>query len=153
MPLTPEICGVDVDKAVTLLQDGIRNPERREGRVSGLADTEIDGDERDDSRPKGPTRWITNIDAVFTLPTPPTSEPTFPFRTTRSGALRALTERRPIHAWSARGVCGGDGSALAQDSVDRSLVTPDGRSFLVQGNYEMLLAYRCSHRYALRVTR
>ena len=28
------------------------------------------GDERDDSRPNEPTRWITNLEAVFALPVP-----------------------------------------------------------------------------------
>jgi membrane-bound lytic murein transglycosylase B len=48
---------------------------------------------------------------------------------------------------------GKDGGPLPSVSVPTSLVlTADASSFLVFGNYETLLAYNCSHYYALSVS-
>jgi membrane-bound lytic murein transglycosylase B len=80
------------------------------------------------------------------------AEAVVPFRTRGCGALRSLTERRPMRDWSAWGVRAVDGRPLPDDHVEASLLTLDGRTFLVQRNYETLLVYNCSHRYALSVS-
>jgi membrane-bound lytic murein transglycosylase B len=68
------------------------------------------------------------------------------------GAVRTLTNRRPISAWAADGVRLADGRALPRGGVDASLVlTADPRNFLVYRNYESILAYNCSHYYAISV--
>ena len=68
------------------------------------------------------------------------------------GALRALTARRPVRAWAADGVRPADGNSLPRSNVPASLVlTTDARRFLVYRNYEAILAYNCSHYYALSV--
>jgi membrane-bound lytic murein transglycosylase B len=72
-------------------------------------------------------------------------------RSSGCGAVRVLTERRPVHEWFARGV-----RVIAADAprevAEASLVTLGTRTFLVYGNYETILAYNCSHRYALSVS-
>ena len=68
------------------------------------------------------------------------------------GAIRTLTNRRPVHEWAADGVRAADGSPLPRSHVPASLiVSADARSFLVYRNYEAILAYNCSHYYALGV--
>jgi membrane-bound lytic murein transglycosylase B len=75
-----------------------------------------------------------------------------PARATGCGAIRGLTERRPLAEWSARGVRTAAGAELPQLDVAASLIILDERAFLVQRNYETILAYNCSHRYALSVS-
>ncbi len=78
---------------------------------------------------------------------------TYPPRPDGCGALRTLTMKRPLSHWAADGVRLATGTALPRDSVDASLVlTADARTFLVYQNYEAILAYNCSHYYALSVT-
>jgi membrane-bound lytic murein transglycosylase B len=68
------------------------------------------------------------------------------------GAVRTLSTRRTISAWAADGVRLADGRALPGGGVDGSLVlTADTRTFLVYRNYESILAYNCSHHYAISV--
>jgi membrane-bound lytic murein transglycosylase B len=75
-----------------------------------------------------------------------------PVRTEGCGAIRALTLRRPVEKWAADGLRGIDGSPLPRSRVPASLVvTTDARAFLVYRNYESILAYNCSHYYALGV--
>jgi membrane-bound lytic murein transglycosylase B len=67
-------------------------------------------------------------------------------------AFRTMTERRDLKYWAERGVRLADGSPLPHADVDASLVTTvDKRTFLVYPNYETILAYNCSHHYALSV--
>jgi membrane-bound lytic murein transglycosylase B len=66
-------------------------------------------------------------------------------------AVRAMSEPRPLVSWAARGVRLLDGP-LPRADLDASLVTTaDRRAFLVYRNYEAILAYNCSHHYALSV--
>jgi membrane-bound lytic murein transglycosylase B len=75
-----------------------------------------------------------------------------PVRTEGCGAIRALTIRRPVERWAADGLRSMDGSPLPRSRVPASfVVTTDARSFLVYRNYESILAYNCSHYYALGV--
>lgn len=68
------------------------------------------------------------------------------------GAIRTLTARRALDAWAADGVRLADGGALPRGGIDGSLVlAADPRTFLVYRNYESILAYNCSHYYALSV--
>jgi membrane-bound lytic murein transglycosylase B len=68
------------------------------------------------------------------------------------GAVRTLTERRPLHVWAALGVRSADGAPLPAADIQASLVvTSESRAFLVYRNYEAILAYNCSHHYALSV--
>jgi membrane-bound lytic murein transglycosylase B len=68
------------------------------------------------------------------------------------GAIRSLTERRPLAAWAALGVRLPDGARLPAAEIDASLVlTEDDRRFLVYRDYEAILGYNCSHYYALSV--
>jgi membrane-bound lytic murein transglycosylase B len=67
-------------------------------------------------------------------------------------ALRTLTRPRALRAWAADGVRLADGRPLPPTALRASLVlTADTRSFLVYRNYESILAYNCSHYYALSV--
>jgi membrane-bound lytic murein transglycosylase B len=68
------------------------------------------------------------------------------------GAIRNLTERRSLARWAAIGVRLADGSPLPRAGIDTSVVlTTDERTFLVYPNYEAILAYNCSHYYAVSV--
>jgi membrane-bound lytic murein transglycosylase B len=68
------------------------------------------------------------------------------------GAIRALTTRRQLGEWAADGVRTANGLPLPPAGVGASLViTADARTFLVTSNYEAILAYNCSHYYALSV--
>jgi len=73
-------------------------------------------------------------------------------RTNGCGAVRALTEPRLFAEWSARGVQALDGSDLPPGSAAASLLAVGTRPFLVHQNYETILSYNCSHRYALSVS-
>jgi membrane-bound lytic murein transglycosylase B len=66
-------------------------------------------------------------------------------------AIRSLTGRRPLRDWKTLGVRRLDGSHLPHAAVEASLLTLDGRAFLVYRNYEAILGYNCAHRYALSV--
>jgi membrane-bound lytic murein transglycosylase B len=76
----------------------------------------------------------------------------WPARADGCGAIRTLTVARPLSEWADEGVGLTDGSPLPRVRVRASLVlTPDARTFLVYRNYESILAYNCSHYYALSV--
>ena len=67
-------------------------------------------------------------------------------------AVRALTVPRAICDWAADGVRSVNGRPLPRSDIEASLVlTEDMRTFLVYKNYESILAYNCSHYYALSV--
>jgi membrane-bound lytic murein transglycosylase B len=68
------------------------------------------------------------------------------------GAIRALTVPRALGEWAVDGVRLANGRPLPPSDIGASLVlTADTRTFLVYRNYESLLAYNCSHYYALSV--
>jgi membrane-bound lytic murein transglycosylase B len=72
----------------------------------------------------------------------------------RAGTCRAtrdMTVAMPASDWQQLGVRLPGGSALPGDSPDASLVSGTTRSFLVFHNYDALLAYNCSHSYAVSV--
>jgi membrane-bound lytic murein transglycosylase B len=76
----------------------------------------------------------------------------YPARSDGCGAIKALTERRPLYQWADEGIDLVDGRPLPRARVPASLIlTADARSFLVYRNYEAILAYNCSHYYALSV--
>jgi membrane-bound lytic murein transglycosylase B len=66
-------------------------------------------------------------------------------------AIRSLSEPRALRSWGALGVRRPDGSRLPRVATAASLLTVDGRAFLVYRNYEAILRYNCAHRYALSV--
>jgi membrane-bound lytic murein transglycosylase B len=62
--------------------------------------------------------------------------------------------RRPLAAWATAGVRRADGSALPRAEMEASIVQPDGpqgRSFLVYGNYRALLRWNRSDYFATAV--
>jgi membrane-bound lytic murein transglycosylase B len=72
-------------------------------------------------------------------------------RETGCRAERAMSPPAPLATWSERGVRAKNGGRLPAADVAASLVRLDGRAFLVYVNYEALLAYNCSHHYAMSV--
>ena len=62
-----------------------------------------------------------------------------------------MTVAMPAADWQQLGVRLPGGSALPGDSPDASLVSGTTRHFLVFHNYDALLAYNCSHSYAVSV--
>jgi peptidoglycan lytic transglycosylase B len=74
-----------------------------------------------------------------------------PLRASGCRAVRMLSEPRPLEDWKARGVTGKDRTQLPASTVTASLLRVDEGEWLVTGNYEALLAYNCSHSYALSV--
>ncbi len=66
-------------------------------------------------------------------------------------ATRDMTVAMPVADWQQLGVRLPGGSALPGDSPDASLVSGTTRHFLVFHNYDALLAYNCSHSYAVSV--
>jgi membrane-bound lytic murein transglycosylase B len=66
-------------------------------------------------------------------------------------AIRNMTERRPLEAWTALGVVDVDGTPLPKADVDAGLVDVGERTFLVYDNYDAILGYNCAHYYALSV--
>jgi membrane-bound lytic murein transglycosylase B len=67
-------------------------------------------------------------------------------------AVRALTVPRALGDWAADGVRSVNGRPLPRADIEASLVLrEDMRTFLVYGNFESILAYNCSHYYALSV--
>jgi membrane-bound lytic murein transglycosylase B len=58
---------------------------------------------------------------------------------------------RPLEAWTKLGVTLTDGEPLPTSTLTASLVRGQSRYFLGYRNYEALLAYNCSHAYAVSV--
>ena len=74
-----------------------------------------------------------------------------PMRTGTCRAVREMTVARPLTEWKKLGVTLAGGTALPSSTVTASLVRGQNRHFLVYRNYEALLAYNCSHSYAVTV--
>ncbi len=72
-------------------------------------------------------------------------------RTDGCAAVRTMSAPLGLEKWTSLGVRLADGSPLPRADIDASLVLTDARAFLVYGNYETILAYNCSHHYALSV--
>ena len=66
-------------------------------------------------------------------------------------ATRDMTAAMPAADWQRFGVRLPGGDALPADMPDASLVSGTTRHFLVHHNYDVLLAYNCSHSYAVSV--
>jgi membrane-bound lytic murein transglycosylase B len=66
-------------------------------------------------------------------------------------ASRDMSEPRPLAEWQKLGVRTADGKALPKADQAAGLVSGARRHFLVYRNYDALLAYNCSHAYALSV--
>jgi membrane-bound lytic murein transglycosylase B len=66
-------------------------------------------------------------------------------------ARLALSEPAALAEWQRLGVRLPGGRALPRGHLRASLVQVDGRSLLVYRNYEAILGYNCSHRYAVSV--
>jgi membrane-bound lytic murein transglycosylase B len=66
-------------------------------------------------------------------------------------AERALSPRRPLVEWAAKGVRTAAGGPLPAADREASLLDAGGRYFLVYGNYEAILGYNCANAYALSV--
>jgi membrane-bound lytic murein transglycosylase B len=66
-------------------------------------------------------------------------------------ATRDMTAVMPAAEWQQLGVRLPGGDALPADMPDASLVSGTTRHFLVHHNYDVLLAYNCSHSYAVSV--
>ncbi len=67
-------------------------------------------------------------------------------------AIRSLTPLRPLAEWFAAGAEPLNGARRRGTPAEASLLALDGRAFLVGRNYEAILGYNCSHRYALSVS-
>ena len=74
-----------------------------------------------------------------------------PMRTGGCRAVREMTVARPLGDWAKLGVTLAGGAKLPKSSSPASLVRGQNRHFLVYRNYEALLAYNCSHSYAITV--
>jgi len=74
-----------------------------------------------------------------------------PKRANGCTAIRTMTERRPLNAWSESGVRLKSGATLPSSDIPAGLIETGGRSFLVYPNYDVLLSYNCAHLYALSV--
>jgi peptidoglycan lytic transglycosylase B len=72
-------------------------------------------------------------------------------RTAGCRAVREMTQAEPLATWKKLGVTLADGKPLPAANVEASLVRGDKRYFLVYRNYQALLAYNCSHSYAITV--
>jgi membrane-bound lytic murein transglycosylase B len=72
-------------------------------------------------------------------------------RTGTCQAIRDMTVVKPVAEWDQLGVRLPGGAALSADAPDASLVSGTTRHFLVYHNYDALLAYNCSHSYAVSV--
>ena len=66
-------------------------------------------------------------------------------------AARDMTDALPLEEWRRLGVRLPGGRPLPRASFRASLVTGSSRCFLLYANYDALLAYNCSHAYALSV--
>jgi membrane-bound lytic murein transglycosylase B len=76
---------------------------------------------------------------------------TVPMRTSGCRAERSMTVGRPLTEWTKIGVTLAGGRPLPAADASASLVRGQSRHFLVYRNYEALLAYNCSHAYAVAV--
>ncbi len=74
-----------------------------------------------------------------------------PMRTTGCRAVREMTVARPLSEWAKLGVTLAGGAKLPKATSTASLVRGQQRNFLVYRNYEALIAYNCSHSYAITV--
>jgi membrane-bound lytic murein transglycosylase B len=74
-----------------------------------------------------------------------------PMREGTCGAMRDMTEARPLREWQKMGVRTVDGKALPRKGPDAALVQVQKRAFLVYPNYDAILRYNCAHHYALSV--
>lgn len=74
-----------------------------------------------------------------------------PRRETVCPAARDMTDALPLEEWRRLGVRLPGGRPLPRASFRASLVTGSSRCFLLYANYDALLAYNCSHAYALSV--
>jgi membrane-bound lytic murein transglycosylase B len=74
-----------------------------------------------------------------------------PMRQTGCRAIREMTVARPLADWAKLGVTLAGGAKLPTASSTASLVRGQQRNFLVYRNYEALIAYNCSHSYAITV--
>jgi membrane-bound lytic murein transglycosylase B len=74
-----------------------------------------------------------------------------PMRTGGCRAVREMTVARPLGDWAKLGVTLATGAKLPASASPASLVRGQHRHFLVYRNYEALLAYNCSHSYAITV--
>ena len=74
-----------------------------------------------------------------------------PMRTSGCRAVREMTAARPLADWRRLGVTLRGGAALPASTLTASLVRGEKRHFLVYRNYEAILAYNCSHAYAVSV--
>jgi len=66
-------------------------------------------------------------------------------------AFREMTVARPLAEWAKLGVTLPGGGALPKADMTASLVRGQTRHFLVYENYHALIAYNCSHAYAVTV--
>ena len=66
-------------------------------------------------------------------------------------AMRDMTVALPITRWQELGVRLANGRALPTADDAAALVSGSMRHFLVNANYDALLAYNCSHSYAITV--
>lgn len=74
-----------------------------------------------------------------------------PMRTSGCRAFREMTVARPLAEWAKLGVTLPGGTALPKADMNASLVRGQSRNFLVYDNYHALIAYNCSHAYAVTV--
>jgi len=74
-----------------------------------------------------------------------------PMRAGGCRAVREMTVARPLGDWAKLGVTLSTGAKLPKSASPASLVRGQNRHFLVYRNYEALLAYNCSHSYAVTV--
>jgi membrane-bound lytic murein transglycosylase B len=74
-----------------------------------------------------------------------------PVRGGTCGAMRDMSEARPLREWQKLGVRTVDGKALPRTGPEAGLVQVQKRAFLVYPNYDALLRYNCAHHYALSV--
>jgi len=74
-----------------------------------------------------------------------------PMRDGGCGAIRDMTEPRPLREWQRLGVRAIGGGALPRSGPPASLVQVQTRAFLVYPNYDALLRYNCAHHYGLAV--
>ncbi len=73
---------------------------------------------------------------------------------TLSSDCFGLDHQRTLSAWQTLGVRTMEKENLPESSIDAALIRPDGsqgRSFLVYGNYRVLLTWNRAHRFALAV--
>jgi membrane-bound lytic murein transglycosylase B len=74
-----------------------------------------------------------------------------PLRAVGCEAVRQMTGELTLARWRALGVRASARQPLPKSTATASLVRAGTRSFLVFGNYEVLLQYNCAHAYALAV--